>query len=87
MTWQSLLAAGQASGAAPVTARCVRIATGAVQGPALRSVVVVQYRLDPGDGEVVIRGLLCAGWALVPAPVSGVVAAPDWPRRTGRVCG
>lgn len=84
MTLQSPFAAGDVPsdvlGAVPVTARCVRIATGAVGDGALRAAVIVQYRLDPGDGQVVIRGLLRAGWDLVAPPVCDVVAGPDSPR-------
>ncbi len=82
--WRSPFATGDlpgdVSGAVPVTARCVRIATGPVGDGALRAVVIVQYRLEPGDGQVVIRGLLRAGWDLVPAPVAEVVPGPDSPR-------
>lgn len=64
----------------PVTARCVRLATGHIAGASQRAVVIVQYRLDPDDAEIVIRGLLGAGWVLVAAPVAEVTLEPDLPQ-------
>lgn len=80
MTLLSPFQAGELPEAPPVTARCVRLATDPVAGASQRAVVIVQYRLDPGDGEVVIRGLLRAGWALVAAPVSAVTLGPNLPQ-------
>lgn len=69
MTVPSPSVLGDVPSTSPVTARCVRLATGHAGVGAQRAVVIVQYRLDPFDGQVVIRGLLRAGWALVAAPV------------------
>lgn len=61
---------------AVVSAHCVLVAT--ATGEQVAS-VVIGYAVRPGDGDLLVRGMLSAGWALVAPPIPHFVQDPAGP--------